>query len=113
MRLKIFTGRNTCFQCQRPFADSNLYCPNCGAKRRENSGQLFLRRFRRAAFSLILGAVVGVICVVILGLAFPDWYISTMIKFPLLSGRMEWIGVILGGLSGSFFYTMREASREP
>ena len=111
--MKLFSGRNTCFQCEHGFSDSNPYCPNCGAKRRENVGQLFVRRLRRSGLCLILGAALGVICVVLLGTLFPDSW-TRLSKFPLLSGKfgMELIGVALGGMVGAFLYALREYARE-
>lgn len=111
--MNLFSGRNTCFQCGECFADSNTYCPHCGAGRRENAGQLALRRLRRASMSLILGALLGVGCVVLLAMLLPGWS-EKMQGFPLLSGHfgMELIGVVLGAMVGGFLYALREYSRE-
>lgn len=111
--MRIFSGRNTCFQCQRAFSDSNTYCPHCGATRRENVGQLLVRRLRRVGLSLLLGVAVGVVAALLLGTLFPDWS-TRMSSFPLLSGRygIEMIGGILGGVVSATLYTLREYARE-
>lgn len=112
--MRLFDGRNTCFQCEQSFSDSNLYCPNCGAKRRENGGQNLLRRLRRAGVCLVLGAALGVVCALILNTLVPDWS-ARLHTFPLLSGRfgMELVGVTLGGMIGAFLYVLREYANEP
>lgn len=112
--MKLFSGRNTCFQCDNVFSDSNLYCPNCGARRQENNAAIFVRRLRRVGLCALLGGAVGVIGVVILGRVFPDWSADALTRFPVLPSQfgLELIGFILGGLVGGFIYTAKECSRE-
>lgn len=111
--MNFFSGSNTCFQCQKPFAHKHLYCPHCGASRREDGGQVFVRRMRRGAVSLILGGMLGVAAALLLGTLFPNW-LAGLARFPFLSGTfaVQLVGMTLGGMVGVFLYALKEYARE-
>ena len=113
--MKLLMGRLTCYQCNRAFSAVNLYCPNCGATRRENIGQTSVRRLRGAAVGLIFGALVGVVGVVILGFLFPAWSANSLAESLLLQSRfgLELVGLVLGGMIGTIVYTVMEFGRKP
>ncbi len=112
--MKFLMGRLTCYQCNRDFSSVNVYCPNCGATRKENIGETSVRRLRGAIVALVFGAVVGVVAVVILGMLFPDMSANILTKYPLLPGRFgpELIGLVLGGMVGTLSYTVLELGRK-
>ena len=112
--MKFLMGRLRCYQCNRSFSAVNLYCPNCGATRRENIGQTSARRLRGAAVALVFGAVVGVVAMVILAMLYPDMSANMLMKYPLLPGTFgpELIGLVLGGMVGTVSYTVLELGRK-
>lgn len=113
--MKILAEQATCAQCHCDLTGTNLYCPNCGARRKEDTVQVALRRLRGVALSALAAAVVAAVATGILGVVFPRWPTVVARKFSLLPSTlaMHLIGMLLGGMIGAVVYALKEFARDP
>ena len=113
--MKILAEQATCAQCHCYLTDTNLYCLNCGAKRKEDSVQVAVRRLRGALFCALAAAVVAAVATGILGVVFPGWPTAVARKFPLLPSTfaMHLVGMLLGGMIGAVVYALKEFAHDP
>lgn len=113
--MKIRAEQATCAQCHCDLTDTTLYCPNCGARRKEDTVQVAVRRLRGAALSALVAAVAAAGATGILGVVFSGWPAAVARKFPLLPSTfaMHLLGMLLGGMIGAVVYALKEFARDP
>lgn len=112
--MKAFLGRIRCYQCRRYFFASNLFCPCCGATRRETAGQTSVRWLRILVVSGILGAALGFASVVAARwmMTNPSALGNAPSPFPHGVWSMEIFASIVGCGAGVLISAMMTIARE-
>jgi ABC-type Fe3+ transport system permease subunit len=102
----------TCYQCHQAYADMEPFCPHCGATRKENLAQKALRMARRALVGGGIGAIVGTVGALVLGVIFHLVKAQAGELWSQTLKTMAMIGFVIGGVLGAAVVLVRDMVRE-